>query len=135
MDARATAGLETGATPRSLLPIPCTPHSACREMFSKIPTLASVQNSDVPPCEIIGRGMPLLGTSESTTLMLKKACYRIDVVMPKATSRAKGSVQRKAVRSPRAPNIANKITIDMAPMNPSSSAMLAKMKSVAASGR
>ena len=71
--------------PRSLL------YSARRLMLSRMPMLASVQNSDVPPCEISGSGMPLLGTSDSTTLMLKKACSRIVVVMPKATSRAKGS--------------------------------------------
>ncbi len=39
--------------------------------------LASVQNSDVPPCEISGSGIPLVGTSDSTTLILKNACSRI----------------------------------------------------------
>ena len=53
--------------------------------------LASVQKSEVPPEEIKGSGMPLVGTRESTTLMLKKAWRRMLVVMPKATRRAKGS--------------------------------------------
>ena len=53
--------------------------------------LAKVKNREVPPEEISGRGIPFVGTSESTTLMLKNACRRIVVVMPKATSRANGS--------------------------------------------
>jgi hypothetical protein len=60
-----------------------------------MPMLASVQKSEVPPEEISGSGMPLVGTSDSTTLMLKKACSRMVVVMPKATRRAKGSWERK----------------------------------------
>ena len=66
--------------------------------------LASVKKSDVPPEEMSGSGMPLVGSSESTTLMLKKACSRMAVVMPKATRRAKGSWERKAVRRPRTPS-------------------------------
>ena len=65
--------------------------------------LASVQNNEVPPDEMSGSGIPLVGTRESTTLMLKKACSRMLVVMPKATRRAKGSWERKAVRRPRTP--------------------------------
>ena len=52
---------------------------------------ASVKNSEVPPEEISGSGMPFVGTSESTTLMLKNACSRMVVVMPKATRRRNGS--------------------------------------------
>ena len=47
----------------------------------------------------------------------------------------KGIVERKAVRRPRKPRTTKSITMEMAPMKPSSSAMLAKMKSVEASGR
>ena len=62
---------------------------------------ARVKKSEVPPEEINGSGMPLAGSSESTTLILKKACSRIVAVMPKAVRRAKGSWERKAIRSPR----------------------------------
>ena len=34
---------------------------------------ASVKKSEVPPEEMKGSGIPLVGSSESTTLMLKKA--------------------------------------------------------------
>ena len=53
--------------------------------------LASVTNTEVPPEEISGSGMPLVGTSDSTTLMLKNAYSRMVVVIPNATSRANGS--------------------------------------------
>ena len=53
--------------------------------------LARVKNRQVPPEEMNGSGIPLVGSSESTTLMLKKACSRMAVVMPKAVRRAKGS--------------------------------------------
>ncbi len=42
-------------------------------MLSRMPMLARVQASEVPPEEMSGRGMPLVGSRESTTLMLKKA--------------------------------------------------------------
>src|SRR5580658_5604610 len=67
------------------------PHSALRLMLSRMPMLARVQKSEVPPEEMSGRGMPLAGTSDSTTLMLKKACKRIAVERPKAVRRLKGS--------------------------------------------
>src|ERR1017187_4927218 len=104
-------------------------------MLRRTPMLAKVQNSEVPPEEIKGKGIPLVGTRESTTRMLKKAWSRMLVVMPKATRGAKGSCERKAVRKPRQPKTAKRITTQMAPMNPNSSAMLAKMKSVEEIGR
>ena len=51
---------------------------------------ARVKNSDVPPEEMSGSGIPLVGTSDSTTLILKNACSRIATVMPKAVRRANG---------------------------------------------
>ncbi len=59
---------------------------------------ARVKKRLVPPEEMKGNGIPLVGSSESTTLMLKKAWRRIAVVIPKAVRRANGSVERKAVR-------------------------------------
>jgi len=54
--------------------------------------------------------------------------------MPKATRRRKGP-GAKSARSPRTPKIANNSTIETAPMNPNSSAMLAKMKSCGSAGK
>ena len=62
--------------------------------------LARVTKTEVPPEEISGSGIPLVGTSASTTLMLKKACSRIAVVMPKAVRRAKESLERNAGAQP-----------------------------------
>ena len=52
---------------------------------------ASVTKTEVPPEEISGSGIPLAGTSESSTLMLKKAWRTMGEVRPKPTIRAKGS--------------------------------------------
>jgi hypothetical protein len=46
------------------------------EIFSNIPIPASVKNKLVPPEEINGSEIPLVGSCEGTTLMLKKACSR-----------------------------------------------------------
>ncbi len=71
------------------------------EMFRRMPIPARVKKRLVPPEEMKGRGIPLVGRRERTTLMLKKAWSRMAVVMPKAVRRANGSVERKAVRRPR----------------------------------
>ena len=59
---------------------------------------ASVMNTLVPPDEINGSGIPLVGSSASTTLMLKNACTRIAVVNPNARNRANGSLDKNAAR-------------------------------------
>jgi len=43
------------------------------EILRRMPMLARVKNRLVPPEEMNGSGMPLVGSSERTTLMLKKA--------------------------------------------------------------
>ncbi len=62
---------------------------------------ASVMNSDVPPEEINGSGIPFVGTSDSTTLMLKNAWIKIVAVIPTARNCANGSRASIAARSPR----------------------------------
>jgi hypothetical protein len=59
-------------------------YSVCWLIFSSTPTLASIMNRLDPPYEINGSGIPLVGSSASTTLMLKKACTTIIVVTPMA---------------------------------------------------
>ena len=63
-------------------------------MFSSTPIEVRVTKSEVPPEEISGNGIPLVGTSDSTTLMLKNACKRIALVIPKEANRANGSRER-----------------------------------------
>ena len=48
--------------------------------------LARVKKSEVPPEEMRGSGMPLVGTRDRTTLMLKNAWRRMVAVMPKVVS-------------------------------------------------
>jgi hypothetical protein len=42
-------------------------------MFSRMPMPARVKKRLVPPEEMKGKGIPFVGRSERTTLMLKKA--------------------------------------------------------------
>ena len=70
-------------------------------MFNNTPILASVTNTLVPPDEINGSGIPLVGTNANTTLILKNACTRMALVYPNARNRANGSVERNAALSPR----------------------------------
>ena len=51
-------------------------------MFKSTPTAKSVGTSDEPPYEMNGSGMPFVGSSASTTLMLKSACATMPVTMP-----------------------------------------------------
>ena len=51
-------------------------------MFSSTPTHASVTNSDDPPYDTSGSGIPLVGIIPSTTLMLMNACSTTMLVMP-----------------------------------------------------
>ena len=70
-------------------------------MFNSTPIPARVKKSEVPPKEMNGSVIPLVGTSAMATLMLKKAWINTALVSPKARKRAKGSVERNAARSPR----------------------------------
>ena len=56
--------------------------SISRVTLSSTPIQASVTKTLVPPEEMNGSGMPLVGSSASTTLMLKKAWMRMAVVRP-----------------------------------------------------
>ena len=97
--------------------------------------LARVINTLVPPEEMNGSGIPLVGSNATTTLMLKNACTRIVTVSPNARKRANGSVDSTAARSPRYPRKQKSPTVQSAPIKPSSSQTLAKIKSVCRSGR
>ena len=92
-------------------------------------------SSDDPPALTNGSGIPLVGSSPSTTLMLKNAWNAIIVVSPIATKAPKRSGARIAVRSPRQVMTQKQATTTVEPISPSSSAMTLKMKSLCGSGR
>jgi hypothetical protein len=79
--------------------------------------------------------MPLVGSSPSTTLMLNNAWNATIVVRPSARNAPKRSGARRAVRMPRQAMTQKQAMITVAPMNPSSSEMTEKMKSLCGSGR
>ena len=78
--------------------------------------------------------MPVSGMIRVTPPMMTKLCTPTMIDSPVASSFSKGRSQRMAMRSP-VPTMSRKAaTTAAAPSRPSSSAMAAKMKSVAASG-
>src|SRR5581483_8072427 len=100
--------------------------------LSRIPDAAIVASSDEPPNEMNGSGTPVIGSTPITAPMFTKACTHSHVVMPTAMRRPNGSSARNAMRMPRNPSATNRPTTRAAPNRPSSSAMIAKMKSVCA---
>src|SRR4030095_1405202 len=74
---------------------------ACWEILSNTPTAASVGTKDDPPYEMNGSGMPLVGTSDRTTLILKRAWVTIAVTKPRANSIPNRSGANSDVRIPR----------------------------------
>ncbi len=104
-------------------------------MFSSRPLAAIDTRRDDPPKEMNGRGTPVMGSSPMTMPMLRNAWAMNQPVMPMATSMLKRSAACRAVRKPYTPRARNRATTRTAPISPSSSPMMAKMKSVWASGR
>src|SRR6202011_4753169 len=58
--------------------------SISRVIFNSTPMPARVIKIEVPPEEINGSGIPFVGSSASTTLILKNAWIKIAVVNPHA---------------------------------------------------
>jgi hypothetical protein len=67
--------------------------------------------------------------------MLMKAWRTIEAVTVPASRRRNGSTERNAIRIPAQPRARYSETTTAAPNQPSSSPMIAKMKSLVASGR
>ena len=91
--------------------------------------------SDEPPNETNGNGRPVTGSSPITAPILMNAWLTIQQVMPMARKRPKRSGARAAVRIPRKASAPKRPTTRRLPIRPSSSPMMAKMKSVWALGR
>ncbi len=98
-----------------------------RAKASRTPAATSTDSSDVPPCDMNGRGTPSTGKTRSTTPMLMSAWPTIQTVMPPAAMRTNGSsVLRITWNAPTA-NSANSVSTTAQPMRPSSSPTMAKM--------
>ena len=76
--------------------------SPCCDTLSTRPTPKSVNTSDEPPALMNGSGMPLVGSSPSTTLMLMNAWSTMASVRPAARKRpnASGALPRGAHAAP-----------------------------------
>lgn len=66
-----------------------------------MPTAAKLMINDEPPAETNGSGMPVTGTSPTTTAMLINAWMQIQDVMPAARSAPNVSGAPSEVRMPR----------------------------------
>ena len=82
-------------------------------------------SSDDPPALTKGSGMPVVGISPSTTLMLRNAWMATIVVKPIARNAPKRSGAWLATWRPRQVMTAKHSRITVAPISPVSSAMTA----------
>ena len=86
------------------------------------------------PAETSGSGTPVMGRTPITAPMLTTAWTTIHAVMPVAARRANRSGTRLAIRSPAKASPPYRTVTHSVPMSPSSSPMMAKMKSLVDSG-
>ncbi len=99
------------------------------------PTHPSVNKADDPPELTNGSGIPVTGMSPVTAAMFITAWTPIMIVRPPATSLANRSEADNAILIPAHTSTPNAAMTEMVPSSPSSSPMIAKMKSVCAAGR
>ncbi len=82
-----------------------------------------------------GSGSPLVGSAPVTTPRFTMVWVASMMVRPRPRNAPKASGARSPMRRPRQMSSANRATMIAAPSRPSSSPMIAKMKSVYGSGR
>ena len=105
-------------------------------MFNKIPTAAIVITVEDPPKEINGSGNPFVGRMPHDTPILIAACSSTQLVIPEASSCPNKSGENawpSASRATPRTQTANDQS-QTAPINPNSSPMIGKIKSVCGSG-
>jgi hypothetical protein len=99
-----------------------------------MPSAINVTSKDDRPAETSGSGTPVMGRTPITAPMLIAACTTTQAVMAVAPRRQNMSGTRRAIRSPaKASPPYRKVTHNV-PTSPSSSPMMAKIKSVVDSG-
>ena len=100
-----------------------------------MPTPTSVIITDEPPYEINGSGMPFAGKSDVTTLILKRACTMMPVMMPMPSRFPNLSGAITAALAPRHRSSPNATTTASVPTSPNSSPTTEKIKSEYGYGR
>ncbi len=100
-----------------------------------MPIAAAHTKSDEPPKLTNGKVKPLVGSMDMATARLISACTPNSTEMPKAMYEPYSSSAASAVRTPRATITKYTVHSTKMPMKPSSSPMMAEMKSVCASGK
>jgi hypothetical protein len=99
-----------------------------------MPSATRVLSSDDRPAEMRGSGTPSGGSTPITAPMLTTAWTTIQAVMPVAARRANRSGTRRAIRRPAKASPPYMAVTHSVPTSPSSSPMVAKMKSLVDSG-
>ena len=102
---------------------------------STSPTKMNEASMDVPPDEMKGKGLPVVGNTPITQAMFRNAWNTSITVQPPAimdpiSSEARSAMDRPANSTPR-----NSAITTSAPTSPSSSPMMAKMKSLSEANR
>jgi len=95
----------------------------------------SPTQSELPPYEMNGRVIPVIGTRLATTAMFTQAWKQSQIVTPVASKAPVESSARSAMRTPRNASARKSSTMTSAPASPSSSPSTAKMESVYGWGR
>ena len=93
-----------------------------------------VISSEDPPKDTSGRVTPVTGSTPTTEEMLMLACRTSQAVIDAASRRPKMSAAPIAMRMPSSARPAKPRSRTSAPIRPSSSPTIAKMKSVSALG-
>jgi hypothetical protein len=99
-----------------------------------MPSATKVTSNDDKPAETSGNGTPVMGRTPITAPMLTTAWTTIHAVSPAAARRANRSGTRRAIRSPAKASPPYRKVTHTVPTRPSSSPMMAKMKSLVDSG-
>ena len=90
---------------------------------------------ELPPYEMKGRVIPVIGTRLATTAMFTHAWKQSQIVTPVASRAPVASSARSAMRTPRKASARKSSTMTRAPARPSSSPSTAKIESVYGCGR
>ena len=91
--------------------------------------------SELPPYEMNGSVMPVIGTRLATTAMFTHAWNTSQVVIPAASNEPVASFARSAIAMPRYARTKKSTMTASVPASPSSSPSTAKMESVYGAGR
>ena len=99
-----------------------------------MPSPTSVTSKDDSPAETSGNGTPVMGKMPITAPMLMAAWTTIHAVMAVAAMRQNMSGTRRAILRPAKASPPYRMVTHSVPTSPSSSPMMAKMKSLVDSG-